>query len=326
MKDTRYLGCTSKSPLAVALAALEVGGRALRPYSHRNSPRVYTQPQLFACLALRQFLKADYRKTEAFLRDFKVLAAALGLKAVPHWTTLQKADRRLMTLRNARALLTATVRKARRRLRGPIRAPLAAADSSGFQCGHASSYYVRRRAKGQAAGEKAAGKAAGKPAQETRYKRFGKLEAVIDCADHLILAALAGRGPRPDADRLVPLLDEALTRVTIGALLADAGYDSEANHVYARETRGVRSVIPAEIGRPSPNPPSGKYRRLMKRNLTPHAGFLYCRYGQRWQVETVFSMLKRLLGDSLAALSHWGQRREMLLKAITLNVLLGAAA
>ena len=314
MKDPRYLSSTSKSPLAVAAEALEVGQRVLRPYAHRNSPRVYTQPQLFACLVLRQFLKADYRKTEAVLRDFKVLAVALGLKSVPHWTTLQKADRRLMNLANVRRLLTATVRKSMRR-RTVARA---AADSSGFQCGHASSYFVRRRSKGQDRSEK--------PAQDVTYRRFGKLEIVVDCATHLILGALAGRGPRPDTDRLVPLLDEALTRVKIHTLLADAGYDSEPNHVAARQGRAVRSVIPAKIGRPSPNAPAGKYRRLMRRRLTRYAGYLYCRYGQRWQVETVFSMLKRLLGGTLAALTYWSQCRQMLLKVITLNVMLGAVA
>jgi hypothetical protein len=56
--------------------------------------------------------------------------------------------------------------------------------------------------------------------------------------------------------RIVP----TLPRITTA--LADAGYDSEANHRYAREQRGVRSIIPAEIGRPSSKPPTGRYRSL----------------------------------------------------------------
>jgi hypothetical protein len=63
-------------------------------------------------------------------------------------------------------------------------------------------YYVRRRAKGQDKSEK--------PRQNTRYKRFAKLGVVIDCDSHLILAAEAGRGPRPDVDRFVPLLEQAV--------------------------------------------------------------------------------------------------------------------
>jgi hypothetical protein len=35
--------------------------RALLLYSHRNSPKKFTQHQLFACLVLKSFLRTDYR-------------------------------------------------------------------------------------------------------------------------------------------------------------------------------------------------------------------------------------------------------------------------
>jgi hypothetical protein len=298
----------------VATEALAVGTKALPLFSHRYSPKVYTQPQLFACLALKAFFKTDYRGIVEILRDCRDLVSALGLKDVPHFTTLQKACARLLCLAFVKALLDATVR---RFLRRRTRVRRAALDSSGFDCGHASRYYVRRRAKG------------GASRQRTTYKRFGKLELAVDCASHLILAAIPRRGPRPDVDRFAPLLDAALGRADIDTALADAGFDSEANHRHARETRGVRSVIPAEIGRPSRDPdqlPAGRWRRLMRRKLTHWLGKFYCDYGQRWQVETVFSMIKRRLGEALAGLGYWSQCRDMMLKAITHNVLLLAAA
>src|SRR6516165_10950812 len=101
----------SKSPLRVARQALAVGADALRRYAHRFSPKVYTQPQLFACLVLKVFFKSDYRGVTALLRDLADLRAALGLVRVPHFTTLQKAGRRLLTLRRANRLLTVTVRR-----------------------------------------------------------------------------------------------------------------------------------------------------------------------------------------------------------------------
>jgi hypothetical protein len=293
------------------MEALAVGMKALPSFSHRNSPKVYTQPQLFACLALKTFLKADYRGIAQMLQDLPDLVAVLGLRAVPHYTTLQKACRRLLISRHAGRLLDETVRRFMGRRR---RVPLAAFDSSGFDCGHASRYYVNRRAKGQAKDEK--------PSQNTKYKRFAKLEVVVDCQTHLILAAIPGRGPRPDSDRLVPLLDAALDRVRIVTALGDAGYDSEPNHVYAREKRGVRSVIPATTGRPTEKPPTGKYRRLMRRNLTEWTGFLYCKFGHRWQVETVISMIKRRLSDAVAGVTYWSQCRDLSLMAITHNLML----
>ncbi len=45
-------------------------------------------------------------------------------------------------------------------------------------------------------------------------------------------------------------------------------------------------------------------------------------YGKRAQVETVNSMLKRNLGDSLRAISSTARRAEMFLRVITHNVMI----
>ncbi|MCH8053116.1 MAG: transposase [Planctomycetes bacterium] len=46
------------------------------------------------------------------------------------------------------------------------------------------------------------------------------------------------------------------------------------------------------------------------------------KYGQRWQCETVNSMIKRLVGSALRARTYWRQCREITLRAITLNVMI----
>ena len=46
------------------------------------------------------------------------------------------------------------------------------------------------------------------------------------------------------------------------------------------------------------------------------------RYGQRWQAETVNSMIKRRLGSALRARSDASRGREMILRAITHNVMI----
>lgn len=121
-----------------------------------------------------------------------------------------------------------------------------------------------------------------------------------------------------DVDRFQPLLDQALDQVLLDNVLADAGYDSEANHRYAREERGVRSFIPAKIGRPTTKPPRGRHRRHMKRRLNKDYGS----YGQRWQVETVFSMIKRRLSAVVHARNYWSQCRELMLLVLTHNIML----
>jgi len=293
----------SKSPLRVARQALAVGTQALPLYAHKFSPKKFTQPQLFACLVLKTFLKTDYRGVQEHLRDHSDLRTTLALDRLPHFTTLQKASRRLLRLPKARRLFRTTVRRFLKRRRRVRRSAL---DLTGLDLGHASRYYIRRR-RGDT-----------KQWQTVAYSRYAKLEAAFDCQSHLLLAALVGRGPRPDTDRFVPLLDTALANVRIAAALADAGYDSEANHRHAREVRGVRSFIPATIGRPSPKPPAGPYRRRMRQRLDKDYG----RYGQRWQAETGFSMFKRRLGAVVHARTYWNQCRELLLKAITYNIML----
>ena len=293
----------TKSPLRVACAAWAAAQRALPRYAHPYSPKKYSQPQLFACLALKTFFKTDYRGITALLQDLPDLRATLHLRAVPHWTTLQKASVRLLRLPRVRRLLRASLRGHRKR---PRRARRAALDSTGLDCGHASSYYVRRRARD------------GKSWQHTTYRPYGKLELSVNCDTHEILAALPARGPRVDGDRFVPLLDETLQNVGVDTVLADAGYDSEPNHQHARVKRGVRSVIPATIGRPTDKPPTGYWRRRMKARLNKD----YCQYGQRWQVETVISMIKRRLSAILYARSYWAQCREMMLLVLTYGFML----
>jgi hypothetical protein len=91
-------------------------------YSHRFSPQKFTQPQLFASLVLKEFLRLDYRKLAALLVDAADLAATIGLAKVPHFTTFQKAADRLLRAPHAKELLDATVNQAqwRRRLAATI--------------------------------------------------------------------------------------------------------------------------------------------------------------------------------------------------------------
>lgn len=283
--------------------ALAVAGAVLPDYAHRFSPQKYTQPQLFACLVLKTFLKTDYRGLAVHLEEHSDLRSLIGLRVVPHFTTFQKASRRLLKRPVARKLFRATVRRFLQRKKRVRRAAL---DSTGLDCGHASRYYVRRRSRES------------KEYQTVTYGRYAKLETAFDCQTHLLVGVLVGRGPKPDTNRLVPLLDDALATVRIDSALADAGYDSEPNHVHARERRGVRSFIPAQIGRPSSKPPSGRYRRQMRQRLNKRYG----RYGQRWQAETGYSMFKRRIGAAVFARSYWTQCEELLLKSITFNLML----
>ncbi len=259
---------TSKSPLQVLLMAYQVGQATLRTYTHRFSPKKFTQPQLFAALVLKEFLQFDYRKLSQFFLDTPEFRTAIGLHKVPHFTTFQKAARRLLGHARAHGLLRKTIQIAVKRRHIGRRVALAALDGTGLESHHASTYYVRRRAAG------------GKTWQKTTYTRFPKAGILCDCRSHLILAVVPGRGPRPDMRHFRAALNQALSVVRIDALAADAGYDSEGSHAYARQERGVRTLIPPLAGRPTESLPLGYWRRKMAACLR------HSRYGQRWQVES----------------------------------------
>ena len=305
------MSLTSKSPQDVAREALAAGTAALTLYSHKFSPKKFTQPQLLTCLVLKKFFKTDYRGIAIMLAEHADLRAILGLDQVPHFTTLQKASVRLLEQTRFRKILDATLRRVLRR-RKVI--PHAAADSSGLACGHASRYYVKRRAKGQNKSEK--------PAQMTTYARYAKLEAMFDVSNHMCIGAIATRGPTPDIDRLVPLLKETLRHVRLQLLAADAGFDSEPNHLYARKRCGIRSLMPAKHGRKTSKPPTGYWRRRMRHALSTKSKRRRSGYSQRSQAETAFSMIKRRQGESVAARTVQNQRRELRLMVITHNVMI----
>ena len=86
----------TKSPRRVARAALAVAREALPAYAARTSRKDFTQHQLFAVLALKTFLKTDYRGVVAALEDCSDLRRDLGLAKVPHYSTLCYAEQRLL--------------------------------------------------------------------------------------------------------------------------------------------------------------------------------------------------------------------------------------
>ena len=86
----------TKSPRAVAREALRLAQESLPAYSSKFSRQDFTQHQLFALLALKTFFKTDYRGLAQLLADFAELREELGLRDVPHYSTLCYAARRLL--------------------------------------------------------------------------------------------------------------------------------------------------------------------------------------------------------------------------------------
>ncbi|HEX8520719.1 MAG TPA: transposase [Tepidisphaeraceae bacterium] len=138
---------------------------------------------------------------------------------------------------------------------------------------------------------------------------------------HLICSTRVHTGLGSDCPDFEPLLFDAWKRhPRLRTVLADAGYDSEANHRIARLDMNVRSIIKTGIGRPGKHGPSGYYRRIMSKRLKGSQRGKP--YGQRAQAETVNSMLKRNMGDALRSRSPRARRNEQLLRVLAHNIAL----
>lgn len=182
----------------------------------------------------------------------------------------------------------------------------AAVDATGFDGRVVSRYFTRR------AGRRIA------------QSRWPKLTAVVDTASHLLLATSVTRGPTRDAPHLIPAVRAATERVRVDTVLADAGYDSEANHAVPRTELGVRSTVIALNRRGTRKWPKTTYRRQMVRRFRrkPKGARSKRVYGQRWQGESGFSRLKRRLGSTVSAVRWVAQKAELVLRCITYNLML----
>jgi hypothetical protein len=161
-------------------------------------------------------------------------------------------------------------------------------------------------------------------------KKWPKLTLVAHTASHLIVSSVLSTGPSQDA----PLFEPAMLRASwnlpegIDRLLADGGYDSEANHRVAREGLGIRSTVinlnrrGKGVGRkPSPRKwARTRYRRQMYRR------FHRRKYRQRWQAESVISRFKRRLGSALRGRSGQSRERESDLRVFTHNLMILAGS
>ena len=142
---------------------------------------------------------------------------------------------------------------------------------------------------------------------------------MIDVNSHLFLGVVVDRGPKPDDLELHRVARQAHRRHPFDALLADVGYDAEHHHRFLYHELGVLGIIPPQRGRPTKTP-SNRTRGFFRQFLRDH--WPIAQYGQRWQVETDFSMLKRLLGSAIRSCKRHAIDREIILRTLTINLMI----
>jgi len=151
----------------------------------------------------------------------------------------------------------------------------------------------------------------------SKRKRFPKACLAIDCSNHMILACVPSRGPGGDHILLPKLLPRLARNFSVKTLVADAGFDTEKSLQMIRHQFQIEPLIPPLRSVNNRTVPQGTERRRMFyafQNGTP------IQYKQRWQVETVMSMVKRNIAHALRARSFHSQNKEIFLLALTHNI------
>ena len=296
--------------LSFARLAHEVAQDAIPERAHRFAPKRYTQPQLLACLLVKEYLRLDYRTAQETLEVSDGLREALELAVVPDYTTLWRFAHDKATADVVATALAETVRRFKASGHDPPPgSALVAIDSTGMYCGHASRYFEKRR----------------RTYATHRARGYQKWAAALWTGPQLVTAQLSKPGPCGDYPDLPPLA-EASAAVVPGALvLADAGYDCEANHAFCRDRLGVRALTPAKTRRYVAGP-RGRYRAEMVEALgcatlgaEGQSGPRQT-YRQRWLVETLMSVVKRKWGEALGARLPAMQERQALLRGLVYNL------
>jgi transposase len=122
------------------------------------------------------------------------------------------------------------------------------------------------------------------------------------------------RAPKHDTIDFKPVMERASNIMPLSIVVADKGYDSEANHAYVREELDAVSIIPARYEDVPVWRTHGRYRKQMKRRFYKEL------YYQRNKNETILSVIKRMFGEHITSRSVRMQNRELTFRVIAYNM------
>ena len=175
-------------------------------YFSRFSNRIFCNHQKLILLVLKQKLRTTYRDLVEFLK-ISDIPVYLGLKRIPHHTTLVKFAKRIKP-----KLLNFLL---------PFKkASVVGIDATGFSVENRSRHYEKRAAL-------------------TSYKRYVKLSISADLDKQLILGQSIHKSPRHDNRDFMLLIP----RTEAKTVCADKGYDSNENHKFVMLNLKAKSLI-----------------------------------------------------------------------------------
>jgi len=185
-----------------------------------------------------------------------------------------------------------------------------AIDATGFSCSKASRHFERRM------------KQMGAHIRSVR--EYTKASLAADTRTLAVLACETSASEVHDAKHVPKILDKvAAAGYDVKYVIADRGYDSESIHEQIRERLNAEAVIPARdmIGRQGDmGKMRGKNRKRMRSSFPKEI------YSKRCLIETVNSMIKRRMSDTVYGHSDGSRHKEVMCRCIAHNMMIGFEA
>lgn len=271
--------------------------KRVRKYSSKFSKKTFNNWIHIVLLALRQRIDKSYREFCDIIEVCTEILSLLSIDKVPHFTTMQKAAKRL----RARFLEKIVAGFILFTMSINVRTGI---DSTGLQPTRASAYYttvLKKNKKGR-----------------RKIKKHIKLTTYIDLDKQIIISQKIRRAPANDNTDFKPVVRKgkqilSKAKKKIKSVDADKGYDSEENHRIVVEELDAEDRIRLKNKDKPIWRTRGQYRKKAKRRIKR------LKRNYRSKNETTFSVLKRINGSTIRSIKVSMQNKEVLFKEIVYN-------
>jgi len=269
-------------------------------YSSYKSKKMYSDHAKIGLLILTEYLGKSFEEFTKILPSMNGVMKAAGISDIPDGSTLRKFRKRL-----DHEILDKIMACQSRMIVGDSRLTVAV-DSTGFSTSHASKYFISKL------------KYFG--TDDTVIRGYTKVSLAVCVHTKTILAADTVDSRTADVRRLRYLADDlASSGLSIRYVVADKGYDAEHAHETIRDILNAEPIIPARSHSDTPiHRMYGQNRKKMKRELIEGSEKMKI-YHMRVLVETVNSMIKRVLGDILNGRTEGTRHSETMFRCIAHN-------
>jgi len=254
----------------------------------KYSNKLYSNYKHIFLLVYKQFRKFTFEELMNDLEDNLILKAYLGLRNLPHYTTLIKFAKRLPM-----AVLDKLLIAFKKLVPKPKKVAI---DATGISLDNASPHYCKR---------------IGKPYQKRPYM---KTTFIVDIELFLILICKQRKKPRHDTKDAKPAIRKLGKHYQPEVFYGDRGYDDNSIFRQCFEELNAYPLIFQKNQDVPKHRKKGAYRKMTCEV------FDYGEYLQRNKIETCNSMFKRRFGSNVKDKLDKTQRVNILLRVIAYNI------